>query len=95
MLLIFLFLYIFKVCFSFVSFFCCFVKFKPEILFSFIAADVMMLLVFVQCLCIVAPRSFAIQIRMVASTCVFSAPPPPLLPLPRPPQSLGPLLSLQ
>ena len=58
-----------------------FVKFKPKILLLLIEADVMMLLIFVQCLCIVAPCSFAIQIRMAASTCFFQG--PPSLPLPR------------
>ena len=71
MSLIVLFLHISKGLLFFRKFFCYFVKFEPKLLLLFIAADVMMLLVFVQRLCIVAPSSFAIQIRMAASTCVF------------------------
>ena len=75
------------------KFFFYFVRFTPKILLLFIEADVMMLLVFVQCLCIVSPCSFAIQIRMVALTCVF--PEAPLTTFAQTPQSLGPLLSVR
>ena len=85
MSLIVLFLHVSKGLLFFRKFFCYFVKFEPKLLLLFIAAAVMMLLVFVQRLCIVAPSSFAIQIRMAASTYVFLG--APLLPLLRAPKA--------
>ena len=76
------------------KFFCYFVKFMPKILLLFIAADVMMLLVFAQCLCIAAPCNFAIQIHTAASNLSFSRHPPYYL-CSGSPETLGPLVSIR
>ena len=89
MSLIVLFLHVSKGLLFFRKFFCYFVKFEPKLLLLFIAADVMMLLVFVQYCCSIQFCNTNPHGRI--NICFSRG---PLTTFAKGPQSLGPLLHI-